>query len=90
MQGVAQGAGADGERGGMTTELRRIIERRTVDPYDHRRKRLVVSLEPGDVIGFREERSRTRFSAPLARVFRQVLMWNVEAQRSTKRKRRTQ
>lgn len=70
----------------MTTELRRTVCRRCVDPYDHRRKKLIVSLEPGDVISFREERSRKRFLAPLARVFRQILLWNVEATRIEKRK----
>jgi len=70
----------------MVTELRKTVCRRCVDPHDHRRKKLVVSLEPGDVLSFREERSRKRFSAPLARVFRQVLIWNVDALRVEKRK----
>ena len=70
----------------MTTELRKTVCRRCVEPYDHRRKKLVVSLEPGDVINFREERSRKRFSAPLARVFRQVVMWNVDALKAEKRR----
>jgi hypothetical protein len=69
----------------MPTELRRPVTRRCVEPYDHRRKRLVVALEPGDVISFREERSRKTFSAPLARVFRQVVTWNVEAERARKK-----
>ena len=62
----------------MTTELRNTVTRRCTEPYDHRKKRLVVTLEPGDVIGFREERSRKKFTATLARVYRQVLVWNVE------------
>ena len=69
----------------MVTELRKTIVRRCAEPYDHRRKRLVVALEPGDVISFREERSRKRFTAPLGRVFRQVLMWNIEAERALKK-----
>lgn len=70
----------------MTTELRNSVTRRCVEAHDHRKKRLVVSLEPGDVIGFREERSRKKFTAPLSRVYRQVLVWNVEAMRAIKRK----
>jgi len=70
----------------MTTELRKTVCRRCVEPYDHRGKKLVVMIEPIDVITFREERSRKRFSAPLARVFRQVLMWNVDALRAEKLK----
>lgn len=72
----------------MPTELRRTVVRRTAQPHDHRRKRLVVSLEPGDVIAFREERSRKRFSAPIARLFRQVVLWNVDAERAAGRKAR--
>jgi hypothetical protein len=72
----------------MTTELRKTLSRRCAEPYDHRRRRLVVRLEPGDVISFREEHGRTWFSAPLSRVYRQVLLWNVEAERSKKRSRR--
>ena len=69
----------------MPTELRKPVIRRCAEPYDHRRKRLVVALEPGDVISFREERSRKRFTAPLCRVFRQVVNWNVEAERALKK-----
>jgi len=69
----------------MTTELRSTVTRRCAEPHDHRKKRLVVSLEPGDVISFREERGRKTFSAPLARVYRQVLVWNVDALRALKR-----
>jgi len=69
----------------MPTELRKPVIRRCVESYDHRRKRLVVALEPGDVICFREERSRKRFTAPLTRVFRQIVVWNVEAERMLKK-----
>ena len=73
----------------MPTPLRHPITRRCVEAHDHRARRLVVALEPGDVITFREERSRRRFTAPLARVFRQVVLWNLEAERATKPRRRT-
>ena len=71
----------------MPTELRRTVARRCTEPHDHRGKRLIVSLEPGDVISFREERSKNSFSAPLAKVFRQVVRWNVESPKPIKRKR---
>jgi hypothetical protein len=70
----------------VPTELRRTVTRRLVECCDHRRKRLVVALEPGDVIVFREERSRKRFSAPLCRVYRQVVIWNVDAERAERKK----
>ena len=71
----------------MTTELRRIVMRRTVDAYGHRRKKIIVRLEAGDVIGFREENSRTWFVAPISRVFQAVVEWNVRAQHATKARR---
>ena len=61
------------------------VTRRTVEPYDHKGRRLVVSLEPGDVISIREERTRSTVSAPLARVYRQMLWWAAEAARATKK-----
>ena len=71
----------------MATELRRTVVRKLAQCCDHRRKRLVVALEPGDVITFREERSRKRFSAPLCRVYRAVVLWNVDAERAAKKAR---
>ncbi len=70
----------------MPTDLRKTVVRRCSEPHDHRGKRLIVALEPGDVISFREERAHDYFSAPLATVFRQVVRWNIESQ-SPKRKR---
>lgn len=71
----------------MVTELRKTVVRRMAKPYDHRGKRLIVQLEPGDVITFREERSRKSFSAPLAQVFRQIVRWNVESTKQPRRRR---
>lgn len=70
------------------TELRKRVVRRTTGNYDHRRRRMVVILTPGDVLTMREERSRTTFSAPLARVMRQLIVWNAEAKRAEKRAKR--
>ena len=72
----------------MPTELRRAVVRRLALFHDHRKRRLVVALEPGDVITFREERGRKRFSAPLGRVYRQVVWWHVEAARAERRQKR--
>jgi hypothetical protein len=41
------------------TDLRRRVKRRTIG--SHRGRRIVVSLHPGDVIGFREERTRREY-----------------------------
>jgi len=71
--------------GGHKRRSSGVVTRRTVEPYDHRGKRIVVALEPGDVIAFRFERERKWFRAPLARVCRHVIMWNVDAERSKKK-----
>lgn len=41
------------------TDLTKRVKRRTLAP--HRGRRIVVSLLPGDVLGFREERTRREF-----------------------------
>lgn len=67
------------------TELRKPVRRRTATPYDHGGQRIVVSLEPGDVIGLRFERTRKTFRAPIKRLMQQVIQWNVDAERAAKR-----
>lgn len=73
----ALGVGRAARSGGLTV-LRKTVRRRTDRPYDHRGKRIMVSLEPGDIITMREERSRKSFSASIARVFRQLMIWAVD------------
>lgn len=67
------------------TDLRKAVSRRTASAYDHRGKRVVVILEPGDVIGFRFERSSKVFRAPIKRLMQQTIVWNVDAERAAKR-----
>ncbi len=67
------------------TDLRKPVRRRTSGVYDHSARRIVVILEPGDVIAMREERGRKLFSASIPRIFRQLIIWNVEAERAAKR-----
>jgi len=67
------------------TDLKKVIRRRTVDEVRAIRRRLVVSLEPGDVISFRELGRRRTYSAPISKVFTHVVRWNVEADRAAKK-----
>lgn len=67
------------------TELRKPLRRRTVDAYDHQGRRVVVTLLPGDVIAFRWERTRRTFTAPINSVMRQVVKWNVDAERTARK-----
>jgi hypothetical protein len=46
------------------TPLTKNVSRRTVAP--HRGRRIVVTLAPGDLIGFREEKTRTTYWTTLA------------------------
>jgi len=68
----------------MTT-LRRPIRRRCASAESGRRRRLVVTLYPGDVIAFREHRGRTEWSASLEAVYQAVVRWNVDAARAERR-----
>ena len=56
------------------TDLHKTIRRRSREAFAHYRKRIVVSLEPGDVLGMRLER------APLASVFRTLADWHARAE----------
>ena len=73
------------------TDLRRPVRRRTIEPCETVRRRLVVALLPGDVLAFREEgrpdlaESRGWYSAPLGKVFITVAKWNADAERAEKR-----
>lgn len=66
------------------TDLRKPVRRRAVEPT-WRGRRVVVMLEPGDVIAFREERTRRWYRAPINKLFLTVAKWNVDAERAAKR-----
>ena len=67
------------------TDLRRPVRRRTIEPCETVRRRLVVALMPGDVIAFREEGRRRWYTAPIPRVFVTVAQWNAAAERAERR-----
>ena len=71
------------------TDLRKTIHRRTVEPVQAVRRRVVVSLGVGDTIIMREEGRRKEYVAPISRVFVQMVRWNSDvevAQRKAERK----
>lgn len=55
------------------TELGKPVRRRTRLPFAHYRRRIVVILEPGDVLAMRLERTRTAYRAPIASVYLNAL-----------------
>lgn len=67
------------------TDLRKIVRRVTVDQCASVRRRLVVALEPGDVVAFKEHGRRKWYRAPISRVFVMVARWNVDAERAAKK-----
>ena len=66
------------------TPLNRPLARRSIGT--HRGRRLVVILEPGDVIGFRAERTRKVFYTTLAACADMAMRQQVMAERASKRK----
>jgi hypothetical protein len=70
------------------TDLHKTIRRRSSCAFAHYRKRIVVSLEPGDILGMRLERTRTTYRAPLANVFRTLADWHARAEARAKREAR--
>lgn len=70
------------------TNLEKPVRRRSRAPFAHYRRRIVITLEPGDVLAMRLERTRTTYRAPFASVFQQLVEWQVAAERQQKRKAR--
>lgn len=71
------------------TDLHRPVTRRTRATFAHYRKRIVVRLEPGDILAVRLERARTTYRASLADVFRQLAEWHALAEARRKREARS-
>ena len=70
------------------TDLLKPVRRRSRDQFAHYRKRIVVSLEPGDVLAMRLERTRTTYRATIASVFRTLADWHARAETRRKREER--
>jgi len=70
----------------MTTELRKPVKRLTVNAVPTVKRKIVVYLLPGDVLGFREEGRRRIWTVPIGRVYTQTVRWTIEAERSAKKK----
>lgn len=72
------------------TDLERAISRRTRVP--HRGRRIVVTLEPGDLLTLREERRRQTYTEPLAVVFdwfvKREAIRAIEARKAARKARR--
>ena len=70
------------------TDLVRPVRRRSREQFAHYRRRIIASLEPGDLLAMRLERTRTTFCAPLAAIYRTLADWHARAEIRRKREER--
>ena len=61
------------------TDLTKPVSRRTVRGLGSHR-RIVATLEPGDILAMRTERSRTVYRASLSAIFTQLATWHANAE----------
>ena len=66
------------------TDLKKPVRRRTIGL--HRGRRIMVSLEPGDLLGLRQERCRMTEFITLAACYDMAVKARVLAERNKKRK----
>ena len=64
------------------TDLTKRVKRRTNATY--RGRRIVVSLMPGDVLGFREERTRREYLLSVSGAYTYAVMLEVERRKLEK------
>jgi hypothetical protein len=64
------------------TPLTKRVKRRTIAP--HRGRRIVVSMLPGDVLSFREERTRREYVLSIAGAYTYAVMLEVERRKRDK------
>ena len=69
------------------TDLKKPVKRRTLAP--HRGRRIVVSLLPGDVLSFREERTHKHFLLSIAGAFDYAVILEVERRKRERAAART-
>jgi len=68
------------------TDLTKPIRRRTMGQFMHYKKRIVVIIEPDDVIGMHLERSRTIYRAPISKLYATLAQWHADGERWAKGK----
>lgn len=73
----------------LTKAVRRITRRPYPVLYVNEARPIVVSLEPGDVITFREAGRRQTWSLPIDRMFRQAVREAAQTQWREKKQRRS-
>lgn len=69
------------------TPLNKAVYRRTITPH-RRGRRVIAGMVPGDVLTFRDERSRRVYSLPISYAYDLAVKLYVQAQRAEKVKAR--
>jgi len=69
---------------GELTDLEKVVRRRGLVPFQHYKRRIVVSLEPGNILVMRLEGTRKTYRAPLSAVFISLCQWESYAKRREK------
>ena len=64
------------------TDLTKRVKRRTIAP--HRGRRIVVSMLPGDVLSFREERTRKEYLLSIVGAYTYAVILEVERRKREK------
>lgn len=67
------------------TDLLKIVKRRTAQMNATARRHLVVTLEPGDMIGFREAGRRKSYKLGLHELYVLAVRKTVDAERAAKK-----
>jgi hypothetical protein len=65
-------------------ELYKPVKRRTRSPH-RRGRRVIVSLLPGDLLAFRDERSRTEFVLPIGAAYDVAVKVHVAAMKAARK-----
>lgn len=68
----------------LVKAVRRVTRRTYMVLYVHEARSIVVSLEPGDVITFRESGRRQKWTLPIDRMFRQAVRETASQRRRSK------
>jgi hypothetical protein len=63
----------------MATLLTKPVSRETLAVTDHPGRKIIVTLEPGDMISFRAKGKRTTYEVPLAACYNLALIFTVNS-----------
>jgi hypothetical protein len=65
------------------TDLKKPVTRRTRGTvFERGERRILVTLEPGDMLGLRLERTRRTYRARLSDLFRVAVSWEADAEKN--------